>query len=313
MEKIVNKTKTKTKKHMSYKAMRNINGIVLLLPWIIGFILFFIIPLINTVIYSFNTVTVADTGGMNLDFVGIQNYINLFRTEVSSTSQQFLRIFTDENVRIFINTPVIVVFSLFSAILINVEFKGRGIARVIFFLPIVIGLKVVVNLMTASTGSDIVDTAVANSFDNGLLLDFLRTYTFLPRGISKFISGIANNVFQLISQTGVQTLIFLAGLQSINKSLYEVAKIEGANSYEVFWKITLPLLANISIFALVYTFVDLFLSSSISTEIYYFAFNKNNIGVGSALSVVYLVNVLIDLLLMLLIFNKVVKLNNVKK
>jgi len=121
------------------------------------------------------------------------------------------------------------------------------------------------------------------------------------------VSDLVNQMFLLISQTGVQTLIFLAGLQSINKSLYEVAKIEGANGYEVFWKITLPLLSNISLFALIYTFVDMFLRSSISDEIYYFAFNKNNIGTGSALSVVYLVNVLLDLLILLFILNRVVK------
>lgn len=302
-----------SKKQISYKNMRSINGIIFMLPWLIGFLLFFITPLINTIIYSFNKVGVADTGGMELKFIGFQNYINLFNVEVSSTSQQFLRIFTDENIKIFTNTPVIVIFSLFCAILVNVKFKGRGIARVIFFLPIVLGLNVVVNLIMISTGGDVADSVVSNKFDNGLLMKFLISYTFLPVKVTAFISGLANNVFQLISQTGVQTLIFLAGLQSINKSLYEVAKIEGANSYEVFWKITLPLLSNISLFALVYTFVDMFLRSSISTEIYYFAFNKNNIGVGSALSVVYLFNVLLDLLVMLLILSRVVKFNNAAK
>ena len=236
--------------------------------------------------------------------------LNLFSAEVSSQSSQFLRVFIDENVSIFINTPVIVVFSLFCAILINIKFKGQGIARVVFFLPIVLGLKVVVDLIMITTGGDVAGAVVSSTFDNGILLDFLRTYTFLPKQVTFFISDLANNIFTLLSQTGVQTLIFLAGLQSINKSLYEVAKIEGANSYEVFWKITLPLLSNISLFALIYTFVDMFLKSSISTEIYNFAFNKNNIGVGSALSMVYLFNVLIDLLLLMLVLNRVVKLTN---
>jgi ABC-type sugar transport system permease subunit len=214
---------------------------------------------------------------------------------------------------IFINTPVIVIFSLFCAILVNVKFKGQGLARVVFFLPIVLGLKVVVDLIMVTTGGDVADAAVSSNFDNGFLIDFLREYTFLPRDVTFFISDLAGNIFMLLSQTGVQTLIFLAGLQSINPSLYEVAKIEGANGYEIFWKITLPLVGNISLFALIYTFVDMFLKSSISTEIYYFAFNKNNIGVGSALSVVYLLNVLVDLLLLLFIMNRVVKLSHAAK
>lgn len=301
------------KMHISYKNMRKVHGILFVLPWLIGFLLFFVTPLVSTIKYSFHEVGVADTGGMTLKFVGFQNFVHLFNTEVSSQSMQFLRVFTDENMNIFINTPIIVLFSLFCAILINVKFKGQGIARVVFFLPLVLGLKIVVDLIMVTTGGDMADAAVSGQFDSGMIIEFLLTYTFLPLNISFFISDIANNIFMLISQTGVQTLIFLAGLQSINKSLYEVARIEGANSYEVFWKITLPLLSNISLFALIYTFVDMFLKSSISTEIYYFAFNKNNIGVGSALSVVYLLNVLIDLLLLMLILSRVVKLNNAAK
>ncbi|WP_309122524.1 sugar ABC transporter permease [Paenibacillus sp.] len=298
----------KTRKmQVSYKNMKKIHGIVFVLPWLIGFALFFVTPLVSTIKYSFHQVGVADTGGMTLEYVGLRNYSNLFHQEVSSQSQQFLRVFADENINIFINTPVIVVFSLFCAILINVKFKGQGLARVVFFLPIVLGLKVVVDLIMVTTGGDVADAVVNNNFDSEMLIDFLRTYTFLPREVTFFISDLASNIFMLLSQTGVQTLIFLAGLQSINRSLYEVAKIEGANNYEIFWKITLPLVGNISLFALIYTFVDMFLKSSISTEIYYFAFNKNNIGVGSALSVVYLVNVLIDLLLLMFILNLVVK------
>lgn len=292
---------------ISHMNMRKIHGIIFVLPWLLGFILFFVNPLISTIKYSFHKVGVADSGGMSLEFVGLQNFIDLFTTEVSSQSTQFLRIFTDENVDIFINTPVIVIFSLFCAILVNANFKGRGLARVIFFLPIVLGLKVVVDLTLVTTGGDVANASISQTFDNGFILDFLREYTFLPRDITRFISDLINGVFMLISQTGVQTLIFLAGLQSINHSLYEVAKIEGANGYEVFWKITLPLLANITLFAMIYTFVDMFLKSSISTEIYYFAFNKNSIGTGSALSVVYLLNVLIDLLILMLVINRVVK------
>jgi len=295
-------------RRLSYKNMRKIHGIIFVLPWVIGFLLFFITPLMNTIMYSFHKVGVADSGGMALEYVGLDNYISLFKEKVSSTSVQFLRIFTDENITIFINTPVIVVFSLFCAILVNAKYKGQGIARVVFFLPIVLGLKVVTDLTMVTTGGDITDAAVSNSLDNEGLLEFLVSYTFLPTRVSIFVYDLANNIFSLISQTGVQTLIFLAGLQSINKSLYEVARIEGANSYEVFWKITLPLLSNVTLFALVYTFVDMFLKSSISSEIYYFAFNRNDIGTGSALSVVYLVNVLIDLLVLMFIMNKVVKL-----
>lgn len=97
----------------------------------------------------------------------------------------------------------------------------------------------------------------------------------------------------------MQILIFLAGLQSINRSLYEVAQIEGATSYETFWKVTFPMLGNVTTFVVVYSFVDLFLASSIASEIYNYAFMRANIGLGAALSSLFMVNVLLDLLLML--------------
>lgn len=291
---------------LPYRTKRRIHGVIFMLPWLIGFILLFAKPVIETIVYSVNNVSVGKYGGMERNFVGISNYINLFRIEVSSGGQQFIRVIINENINILIKTPMIVIFSLFCAILVNANFKGRGIARVIFFLPIVTGLPVVTNLVMTSTGGDITNYMVSEAFDSDMIINFLRTSTFLPMAVSEFIADVANNVFNLISQAGVQILVFLAGLQSINPELYEVAQIEGANSYEVFWKITLPMLTDITIFAVIYTFVDLFLTSSISNEIYQFAFAKNNIGVGSALSMVYLVNVLIDLMLLLLIFKKVV-------
>lgn len=293
--------KLKKKKRISYQTSRKLNALLFITPWLLGFIVFFIMPIFNTILYSFNTVSVGDEGGIKFEYAGIQNYIDLFRTEVSSSGQQFARIFLNENINIFVNTPLIVIFSLFLAILINSKFKGRSVVRVIFFLPIVLGIKVVSNLLMTSTGGDIVDAAVDNVIDNATIMEILISYTFLPVSVTRFMSSVVSGIFSLISQSGVQTLIFLAGLQSINPSLYEVARIENANSYDIFWKITLPMLSNVSLFVLVYTFVDLFLASPITNEIYTFAFKKNNIGIGSALSAVYMLNILIDLGILVLL------------
>lgn len=295
--------------NISYRTQRQINGFIFVLPWLIGFLLFLIIPFVNTVIYSFSAVNVKETGGMVLDFTGIQNYIDLFNTEVSSDNQQIVRILVDENIRIFTNTPLIVIFSLFAALLGNAQFKGRGVLRVILFLPIILGLNVVVSLIAVSTGGDITSEGIGAVFETESILMFLLRYTFLPINIIHFLSDTVSNIFILISQAGVQTLIFLAGLQSISPSLYEVAKIEGANAYELFWKVTLPLLSNITVFVVIYTLVELFLGSTISHEIYNFAFSKSKIGVGSALSIVYMFNILLDLGILVLIMKKVVNID----
>lgn len=296
----------KTKGKMKYSTSKKLNGLIFMLPWLIGFITFFAVPIKNTILYSFNKVEVGASGGIELTFNGIQNYIDLFVSEVSTTSQPIQRIFATENISIFTNLPLIVIFSLFLAILANAKFPGRGVVRVIFFLPIVLGLPLIVEWTANSTGRMMIESASGGMFgaENGA--ELLLEYTFLPKKIIEFLAVVLENIFQLFTRTGVQTLIFLAGLQSISPSHYEVAKIEGANRYETFWKVTLPLLSNVLLFAVIYTMIDLFLNSSIAEEVYNFAFTKSKIGVGSALSVVYMVNVLVVLVIVLL-FLKAVK------
>ena len=132
-------------------------------------------------------------------------------------------------------------------------------------------------------------------------------YTGVPKSVLITIISYVDNIFDLISQAGVQTLIYITALQSISPSLYEVARIEGATAYETFWKVTIPTIMHIILFVVIYTVVELFIDSQIAEEVYSFAFEQNKIGVGSALSVVYIFNVLLVLLLCLLILGKVVK------
>ncbi len=292
---------------MKYSTSRRVNGFIFVLPWLLGFIIFFAVPLKNTVLYSFNKVDVGDGGGIVLTFNGIRNYIDLFTKEVTTLSQPIQRLFADENAEILTNLPLIVIFSLFLAILANAKFPGRGVVRVIFFLPIILGLPLIVEWTQNSVGRSLIETASGGLFGNRMGARLLFEYTFLPRRVVLFLSEVIGNIFQLISRTGVQTMIFLAGLQSISPSHYEVAKIEGANSYEVFWKVTIPLLANVTVFTVIYTLIDLFLSSTIAEEVYNFAFAKSKIGIGSALSVVYMINVLAALGIVML-FLKVVNL-----
>lgn len=280
---------------LTYEQQKKINGIIFLLPFLIGFLLFFLIPIITTIVFSLNIVGVADEGGRSLTWNGFKNYYDLFFVELASDNQtQIYRMFYEEFRNIIINTPLIVIFSLFAAILLNRKFKGQGIVRVIFFLPIVLGLNIVVNLMTMSQGSSYIDarTSGVTVFSSDMLQNvFLNAG--LGQGMVTFLASSVSRIFTIMAQSGVQILIYLAGLQSINPSLYEVADIEGANQYETFWKITLPLIAPLMVFVAIYTVVDMFLASSLTNEIYTFTFVKNKIGIGAALSVCYLVFVLL--------------------
>ena len=297
------------KRKLKYRTARSLFGLLYVLPFLIGFLMFFAVPLVNTIIYSFSNVGVSDQGGMTLSFSGFTNYINLFTTEVSTASTTIARVLTEENSTILTNAPIIIVFSLFLALLANRQFKGRAAVRVIFFLPIVLGLEIVMQMMTENTGGDLVATRGNGIFSQGIANYLLMRYTDLSVSVIDTVTSFVDNIFELISQAGVQTLIYLAGLQSISPSLYEVAKIEGATGYETFSKVTFPSIANITFFVAIYTLVDLFLRSSIAEEVYNFAFVKSKIGVGSALSVVYMLNVLIMLLILLLLLRRMVKKN----
>lgn len=294
---------------MKYSTKKKLCGLLYCTPWIIGFIMFFAVPIINTFIYSFSEVGVKDEGGMILTFTGFANYIKLFTVEVASGSKTFLQVFFDENRDLLVNAPIIIIFSLFLAILANMQFKGRGLVRVIFFLPIILGLDIITEMITVTTGGDLVAMRGNGLFTEGLAMRLLLRYTAIPKTMIFTITGYVDSIFSLMSQAGVQTLIYLAGLQSISPQLYEVAKIEGATTYETFWKVTMPLIANMTVFVVVYTIVDIFLSSSIATEVYKFAFTRNKIGVSAALSIVYMLNVLLVLLLVLFISRKAVKTN----
>ena len=290
---------------------RRKNAMLMSIPWVIGLFVFFAVPLFNTVMSSFGKLSVGTGGEQVFDFIGTKNYTDLFTTITSKNGSLLVQIFTEENIRIFTNTPVLMIFSLFAAILINKEFKGRTLARLVFFLPIILGLDIVQTLMSTSIEGNYMDVSVQSMFSaKDGVLSFICENIFLPDAVMDFMASLNENIYTIVSGCGVQILIFLAGLQSISPALYEVAKIEGAGSYVIFWKITLPMLSNILVFVLVYSFVDLFLASSIADEIFYLAFTQNNIGAGSALSIVYMVNVVIDMGLLLFVLKKVVSITN---
>ena len=285
---------------------RKLYGLLFLSPFLIGFIMFFLIPIVRTVFYSFNSIAVGAQGGMEFTPIGLGNYVDLFTAEVTTDSQTLQKLFADQNMDMLISVPLISIFSLFMALLANRKFKGRAIVRMIFFLPIVLGISVVTNMLAMTTGSELTETG-GSLFSESTVSIMLLHYSGVPLRILRPIMGYVDNIFDLISQAGVQTLIYLTALQSISPSLYEVAKIEGATTYETFWKVTIPTIMHIILFVVVYTVVEQFLNSQIAEEVYSFAFEQNKIGIGSALSVVYIFNVLLVLGLVVLILGKVAK------
>ena len=252
------KTTTIKKRRGLYNRMtlaqkRGMWGIIFLLPWMAGVALFFAGPVIETVRYSFSEVTVG-WGAVDLEWVGLDNYVHAFTVDPF-----FNRFLLTLAFPALFNVAVIVISSLLAAILINGKFFGRSIVRTIFFVPIIMGAALATQTLV---GEDVISTNINMGFGfGGFSGDFFITVlqaTGLPADITGYVNAAISGVFTVLAQSGVPILIFLAGLQAIPESLYEVATIEGSNAYESFWKVTIPMISPMILLSVVYTVVEQF-------------------------------------------------------
>lgn len=281
----------KKKKKLTLIQKRMLTGYLFILPWLIGFIYFYIRSIIMTVQFSFSEL-VMDTmrGGYSLVNVGFENFRHAFLVHGS-----FNQTLTSSIFNILIDVPLIIFFSLFVAILLNKKFPGRAIMRVIFFLPIILGSEAILaSLATAEQmmggGVSTMATEVGQAMEGGGVNIGYLIGVFLdlgiPLSILEYVITAVSRINAIISASGVQIIIFLAALQAIPGALYEVADIEGATGYETFWKVTFPIVMPHIITNIVYTIVDSFTKSHIVEMAYNTAFTNFNYGLSSVFSIV---------------------------
>ena len=207
---------------------------------------------------------------------------------------------------VVVTVIVVVVFSLFLAILLNQDFRGRSLARVIFALPIIIASGVVIvllkeNVLQQNMGSS--DTA-ATLFQGNGLLDFLKLMG-LPDNIVGMFENILNNIFDMVWRSGMQIILFLSALQSIPSSSYEAAKIEGATAWESFWFVTFPMISPFLLVNIVYTIIDTFTDSTNTVMSKIFSLVSGvEYEKAAAFSIVYFILVLLVVGLVYIIMNK---------
>lgn len=275
-------------------------GFSFTIPWVIGFIFLFLIPLIKTVLYSFSSISIGKSG-FELSFVGVRNYCATFSEDPNN-----LRMVLTSIGNVVVTVIVVVVFSLFLAILLNQDFRGRSLARVIFALPIIIASGVVIvllkeNVLQQNMGSS--DTA-ATLFQGNGLLDFLKLMG-LPDNIVGMFENILNNIFDMVWRSGMQIILFLSALQSIPSSSYEAAKIEGATAWESFWFVTFPMISPFLLVNIVYTIIDTFTDSTNTVMSKIFSLVSGvEYEKAAAFSIVYFILVLLVVGLVYIIMNK---------
>ncbi len=244
-----------------YERRKSLYGYGFIAIWFIGSIYFFIIPLINSFIYSFHF-TEVKPGHLQMTFIGFENYVKAFR-EDTAYAPALLEVLQTTALK----TPLIIVFSIFIAVILNQKFRGRTFARAIFFLPVIIATGPVIRIINGnmdtsgySGGAEQFSTMFETNLV-GELLNFIGVMN-INQTLTNVINTVTSDIFNLVWNAGIQILLFLAALQNIPYSAKEAAQIEGATGWEYFWKITIPYISPMILASLIYTIVDSFVDPS---------------------------------------------------
>lgn len=281
-------------------------GVLFILPWIIGAVLFLLYPLGSSLDYAMSNIRITAIG-MRKNHVGLANF-----TYIITKDQNVPELLINYVVSTLISVPIIVVFALIIAMMLNQNIKGKGFFRLIFFLPVIIVSGPILGMLTsqgAGSVSAIDTTAIVAAISN-----------VLPGPLAKPIAEIFENMITILWYTGVQILIFLSSLQKVDRAMYEAAKIDGGSGWECFWKITLPTLKPMIVINTVYTVV--FISGNEQNEIInqmvdamFSGETGKGYGYASALAWMYsiLVLLIVGLFTLLLVAKKDVYAKQIKK
>ncbi|MBQ6816042.1 MAG: sugar ABC transporter permease [Clostridia bacterium] len=240
------------KKKRGVEALKSRYGRLFVLPWEIGLILFFVMPIINSIRYAFSDVRIV-SGGVDTKFVGFKWFDYIINQD-----PDYLNRLKDAVGVFLVQLPIILALSLILAIVLNQKFKGRIVMRAIYFLPVIIATGVIIDYLSKS-GMIIGATSgeTAGTYGNMINFDKILENLGLPDELNELIAGYISGIFNLLWNCGIQIILFISGLQSIPDSLYEVAKVEGCSKWEEFWYITFPMLGQNILLVMVYTMIDL--------------------------------------------------------
>ena len=288
-------------------------GYLFAAPWIVGFLIFVVVPLGFSFYWSFTDYRVTSAAPAN--WVGLDNYSRLilkdagFRASIVNTL--FLTV---------VGLPLQMAFALFLAVLLSQNTRGERVFRMAFYLPVILGFNTAVLLcwrLMLNTGTGIINQlirALSASFPPFGYLN--RAIIFIQEIISAFFLGISNGKFNLLMKViqtgfpaanrvplwvqsplwskmsvimlmiwgcGAMMLIFLAGLKNVPRELHEAAEVDGASGWQRFWRISLPLLTP-------YIFYNLVVGLINSLQIFepiFVLYRDNQPLVPSAISMVY--------------------------
>lgn len=271
-------------------------GYIFVLPFILGFALIYLPMIVESIRVSFSEIKPNLTGvGSSILYenVGFANYSYALFEDT-----EFVKTLITNLKDLVLDVPAIVIFSLFLAIILNQKMHGRAIFRAIFFIPVIVSTGIIEyidmkNILSETMGSTSVGGDGGQAVQTGTeiinAIDIEKFFSSMQvgQGLVTYVTGLVNDVYDIVNRSGVQMLIFLAGLQSISPAIYESAYMEGATSWETFWKITFPMISPMILVNAIYTIIDAFTTETNAVMQRISAVNDSSMTHAMAMSWIY--------------------------
>ncbi|MFJ6411329.1 ABC transporter permease [Terribacillus saccharophilus] len=226
---------------MSSRLRSNLWGYLFIGPFIIGFLAFTITPMLASLYFSFTEYGLFDAP----KWIGFENYIKMFTEDPRYINSLKVTI-----IYVFAGVPLRLAFALLVAMLLNVGSRAVGWYRTLYYLPSLIGGSVAVAIMWRNIFGD---DGIVNIALKSMGIDSVRWF-------GEPTAALWMLIFLSIWQFGSSMLIFLAGLKSIPASFYEAASVDGANFFQKFFRITLPMLSPVLLFNIIMQTISAFMT-----------------------------------------------------
>jgi ABC-type sugar transport system permease subunit len=289
--------KKDNKLSLTMEGRNALSGYIFLLPFIIGFLSFMLIPILESIQMTFSKVKIdLAANGFTKEFTGFENI-----AYVIGVDAEFNRMLFDEIWRMVLIVPAIIIFSLFIALILNQEFKARGFVRAVFFLPVILSSGVMIGLETNNALLNSMAQLIKESNQMKASITGVLEEVLVSEGAAadfmKYIFQVVNQIYNIAMASGIQIIIFLSALQTIPPSMFEAAEIEGSTSWECFWKITFPMVSPLILVNVVYSVVDYFLRTDnlVMDKINASLLQRMDFGLTSAMAWIYFFAVILIL------------------
>ena len=259
---------SKRRKAASLDKKKARGGWIFVAPFVIGFLFIYLPIIFDSISYSFCTMKVLGGGAKPVfEYVGLENYKYALLTDPDYVET----LLTGLQNMVF-DIPMILIFSLFMAVLLNQKMAGRAAFRAIFFIPVILATGVMESIEAQNIMGDYMEEAggiddgsgqsAATDIVSSMDIQQLFSGMAIGDGLLEYVTTAINNIYNIVNRSGVQMLIFLSGLQSISPAIYESVQIDGASAWETFWKITFPMISPMILVNAVYTIIDSFTTDS---------------------------------------------------